>query len=105
MDFLCAGMKGFKQYVTAEGQALGRYHMLSLAHAGGRYLPRLNVVGRFPKPDLFYKLQLTNNTVRWTNGHPPVSNPKCGFDGSKCPDLHGELWNMDTFKYEITAVF
>ena len=78
----CAGMLGFDVPINAKGESEGRYEVLSLAYDGQRPLADMWPVGKFHIGDGDPEYE-TVRPVTWVKGR-PISDPECGFDGSKC---------------------
>ena len=68
--------------INAQGESEGRYEVLSLAHDASGPLPDMSTMGRFLIGDGRPEYEAIR-AMTWVKGR-PISDPACGYDGSKC---------------------
>lgn len=85
-------IQGFDVQISQYGESEGSYSVRSIASNESGVAPDLWQVGSFPIMDTELEyLPHSNHSVAWVTGNkPPVSDPKCGFDGAKCKTV-GEM--------------
>ncbi|XP_054710092.1 guanylate cyclase 32E-like [Uloborus diversus] len=84
---------GFSVMIDDQGDAEGNYTVLALVQDDNDTSSRMKPVARFThmgSKDL--PLLKLEREIDWISGAPPLSEPKCGFDGKKC-DTRPE-WKM-----------
>ncbi|KAL8563192.1 hypothetical protein ACOMHN_057807 [Nucella lapillus] len=87
IEVTSSGVQGFKIHINQDGESEGRYVLRGLAYdaAGGSPQELLWQVGSFSMNNGTPLYQPSNATfLTWVSGHVPISDPRCGFDGSKC---------------------
>ncbi|KAK3089503.1 hypothetical protein FSP39_004136 [Pinctada imbricata] len=96
-------IQGFEVYIDPQGDAEGNYSLLSLKMTKNKP-PSLQAFGGFQRKS--NGLGIPNfslvQEIDWPLGHPPLDQPKCGFDGKKCE--HKPDWKLATFCSLVGAV-
>ncbi|KAG8182191.1 hypothetical protein JTE90_017142 [Oedothorax gibbosus] len=88
---------GFSMLVDESGDAEGNYTVMALVqNENSSIRARMRPVARFTHQgrNELPKLRL-ERPINWISGHPPLSEPVCGFDGEKCGNTPHD-WRMTT---------
>ncbi|XP_041362492.1 guanylate cyclase 32E-like [Gigantopelta aegis] len=96
-------IQGFDVFIGDVGDNDGNYTLKSVHVDGDTLLPEMYSVGSFHKNNSTNITYSPTRDIAWVAGHPPRSEPKCGFNGEHCVKTKFN-WQMATIGSAIAAV-